>query len=255
MKHCLCPVIALLLLVGCSQMHLPEPHYVAEQDRVSTVLPPDTAGYVQDALEMVQIVPTQDVSERIAELRAQFLSQIAASSQPAQATPPRNPISPDGTKMVMLGPGMVATIYTVASIDENGTARRGTELHRLTLTGQARSADFSPDGTKIATGCMRGFLRLWDAETGRELKGWTAHPQIVCCDAGIMALAFSPDGTKIATGGRAGTAKIWDAESGNELQALTGLATTLNSITFSPDGQQVITRSGDGNTRTWGVER
>ena len=49
-------------------------------------------------------------------------------------------------------------------------------------------------------------LKLWDAETGEEIRTLASHT------AGVWACAYSPDGARVVSASRDGTLKIWDAE-------------------------------------------
>ena len=60
---------------------------------------------------------------------------------------------------------------------------------------------FSPDGKTIAVGGQFGVVKLFDAQSGREL---TTLQRFVLAVDWIQALAFSPDGHKLATGNRTG---------------------------------------------------
>jgi WD40 repeat protein len=67
---------------------------------------------------------------------------------------------------------------------------------------------FSPDGSRLATGCEGGIIKLWETESWNEVaslrsEGW-----------GILSLAFSPDGRSLAVGTSSYVA-------GNEIQVLT----------------------------------
>jgi WD40 repeat protein len=72
--------------------------------------------------------------------------------------------------------------------------------HPATVTGIA----FAADGSRFATSCADGVIRLWDAETGapRGTFDWQA--------GGLTAVALSPDGHLGAAGTVDGRALIWD---------------------------------------------
>ena len=73
-----------------------------------------------------------------------------------------------------------------------------THQARLVIGGSGhvvRSVAWSPDGLKIVSGCVDGWIRVWDADSGRELCAWSAHT------AGVQAVAWSRGGDRIASGG------------------------------------------------------
>ena len=104
---------------------------------------------------------------------------------------------------------------------------------------------FSPDGARVVTASWDGTARIWDAETGAQLRmlGGRADP-VSCC-------AFSPDGTRVVTASDDRTARIWDAVTGTQLGTLEGHTDWVRSCAFSPDGACVATASDDKTARIW----
>jgi WD40 repeat protein/serine/threonine protein kinase len=116
-------------------------------------------------------------------------------------------------------------------------------------------AVFSPDGQRIASSDQEGWVKVWDAPTGRELFKFHAHLEHA------RSVAFSPDGRRLATGSWDGTAKVWDPQAlakdpdAPPLLALKGYGDVVRHVTFSPDGQRLAAASGRwmnvGQVQVW----
>src|SRR5438874_13292901 len=87
------------------------------------------------------------------------------------------------------------------------------------------TAQFSPDGKRIATAAHDGTARLWDAQTGEPLTGVLKH------DSQVDSVRFSADGKKIATASKDGAARVWDAQTGQLLKQFTSKFGGLGSAT------------------------
>ncbi|KAI5891985.1 WD40 repeat-like protein [Schizophyllum commune H4-8] len=109
------------------------------------------------------------------------------------------------------------------------------------------SVAYSTDGTQILAGLGNYTLRIWDAETGRQIgSAMRGHGDRV------WSVAFSPDGSTIASGSDDCTVRLWDAMTGQQQgQALRGHAGRVKSVAFSPDGTTVVSASYDCTLRLW----
>src|SRR5205807_6549569 len=110
---------------------------------------------------------------------------------------------------------------------------------------QVLAIAFSPDGKLMATGGYANdkenyFARIWDVETGKELRRVVHGKQ----GSGIASLAFSPDGKTLATlGTQAGVLlRLFDVDTGKLLRAFPKddrVRPERGSVAFSPDGKTV----------------
>jgi WD40 repeat protein len=93
-------------------------------------------------------------------------------------------------------------------------------------------------------------MRLWDVETGKELRVFKGHTHWVAC------VAFSPDGkTALSAGCQDRTVRLWDVESGKELKRFAGHRDDVFSVAFSPDGKQAYSAGKDHMVRVWDLPR
>ncbi len=100
----------------------------------------------------------------------------------------------------------------------------------------------SPDGSRIVTGSEDGTVRLWDAATSKQVRGFAAADSLPCV---IRSIAFTRDGKVMATGGHlsrgdddVGFVRLWDAQSGalrRDVEAGQGAA----KLAFSQDGSRL----------------
>ena len=106
------------------------------------------------------------------------------------------------------------------------------------------SVAFSPDGQTLAGGTNEETIRLWDVNTGSEIRTLEGHT------AGVYSVAFSPDGQTLAGGG-GHTVRLWDVNTGAHIRTLEGHTELVLSVAFSPDGLMLASGSWDSTIRLW----
>src|SRR5262249_23481004 len=110
------------------------------------------------------------------------------------------------------------------------------------LTGHSKGVSaltISPDGRYLASGAEGGEVKLWDLETGREVRCFTGLRN------GVMSVAFSPDGQLLAAGCLGVRVVVWKAATGEVVRQLFYDDISYNSVAFSPRGQWLALGSRD----------
>jgi WD40 repeat protein len=159
---------------------------------------------------------------------------------------------------------------------------------QLGHVGPVLQVAFSPDGRFVLTGGWDGVAKLWDAQTGSEIRifrgavhvtalAFSADGRLVFIGSYdvatlrdtqsvkeirdfsarapdfVTSAAFSPDDRFIVAGSTNRTAKLWDVASGQLIKGFTGHSDTVTSVAFSPDGRFLVTGSFDRTVRLWDV--
>ncbi len=133
-----------------------------------------------------------------------------------------------------------------------GRFRPGPEGRRTAFQGQDYSVEviaFAPDGKTVAMGTRDAqsgkgrMIRLWSADTAREVGHFGTQP--------VRALAYAPDGKALAAGNEDGSVVLWDVAAGRELRRLAGHRREVNSVAFAPDGRLLASSSFDGDLFLW----
>jgi WD40 repeat protein len=181
--------------------------------------------------------------------------------------------SPDGSQVISASTSNLAFAAGGERIPSSGAATvrfldaaSGRELRRLdgaaaaiperqgSPAGNLRVARYasteagglaiSPDGRRLAAGSSDATIKVWEAESGRELFALKGHTRDVTC------VAFSPDGERLASGSVDENVKLWDMSSGRELLTLSSHTRRIAAVAFSPDGKQLAS-SGGAAIKIW----
>ena len=66
----------------------------------------------------------------------------------------------------------------------------------------------SPDEKRLLSGSRDKTLRLWDVDSGQEIRRFNGH------SAWVRGVAFAPDGKRIASSSWDRTIRLWDVDTG-----------------------------------------
>ncbi|WP_392530274.1 protein kinase [Nostoc sp. C117] len=106
----------------------------------------------------------------------------------------------------------------------------------------------------LASGSWDNTIKLWDINTGKEIRTLIGHTNWV------NSVAFSPDGKLLASGSADCTIKLWQVNTGIEIQTFTGHSDSVSSVAYSPrtatttnsqDRQLVASGSNDYTIKLW----
>jgi WD40 repeat protein len=230
---------------------------------------------------------------------AQKDRRIATSRELAAAS--LNNLNVDPERSILLA---LESVSTTRSADGTILPESLEALHRalvaspvrMTLNGHGTgvlSADYSPDGSRLATIGQDGTVIVWNAASGEELLRMpgTSEPidfvttkrvafsadgeLLVACDrnlikiydplsgnlikelnghqAYVTAIDISTDSKYVASGSFDGSAMIWDVSTGDIHAQLAGHADAIEELAFSPDGRWLVTAGDDAALKFWDV--
>lgn len=148
--------------------------------------------------------------------------------------------------------GVVRPYLSQAEVQVEGGQRSLAEVRIFAgHSDKLLMAGFSRDGKRIVTTSWDKTVRLWDTQTGKQIREPLSMGKFIANSA-----MFSPDGKRLVTtsAGSDGTAQIWNIEVGQPVGELKGHRGPLYWAEFSLDGKRIVTASADKTARLWDAE-
>jgi hypothetical protein len=93
------------------------------------------------------------------------------------------------------------------------------------------------------------FVRVWDLETGREMRQLQAEGRF------LASVIFLGDESHVAAAGSGGVIWIWELASGRVRHRLSKHSCTVFGRAASADGRLLLSGSGDGTARLWDTSK
>src|SRR5438093_631872 len=117
-------------------------------------------------------------------------------------------------------------------------------------------ATFLPDGRHVVSvggpggGGKQGEVRMWDVETGDEVRQFKGHGHEV------KSVAVTPDGKRMITTGQDNCTLFWNVESGEEIRPLRmqGAAASGLCVSIARDGGLAALSCRNGSILVFEVE-
>jgi WD40 repeat protein len=130
----------------------------------------------------------------------------------------------------------------------NGETGRLVRVLRADNQGDVEAVAWSPDGRWLASGSDDNKVRIWDRESGLELRRFEGHTHWV------YSVSWSPDGRRLASGSLDKTVRIWEAETGDEWRRLEGHNGFVYAVSWAPDVRWLASGSADRTVRIWNAD-
>ncbi|MBF8276429.1 MAG: Guanylate cyclase protein [Candidatus Brocadiaceae bacterium] len=115
--------------------------------------------------------------------------------------------------------------------------------------GGVFKAVYAPDGKTILSASSDNTVKMWDTETGKEIRAFTGHT------SRVWSAVYAPDGKTILSASFDNTVKMWDTETGKERATIRLLWKPLK-LSSSPTSPHVfITANANGTITAFDLSK
>ena len=104
------------------------------------------------------------------------------------------------------------------------------------------------DGRCAVSASLDKTLKVWELESGRELRALQGHSDRV------NGVAVTADGRRAVSASDDKTLKVWELESGRELRTLQGHSAPVLGVAVTADGRRAVSASDDKTLKVWDLD-
>lgn len=120
-------------------------------------------------------------------------------------------------------------------------------------TGAISALSFSSDGRRLITGDIQGFLKAWDAKTGKLLSAHRVENSPSSPLQKIVAVQSVPNSDDAIVVAMAGPIQLWDLNLGHCKRHFELRPSSSRCLSLSPDGNTLLSGAMDGSISVWNV--
>src|SRR5262249_6624102 len=114
-------------------------------------------------------------------------------------------------------------------------------------TDNINAVAFTEQGRTIVSASHDGTLRTWEADSGRQVRAWSAH------EGPVWGVAVAANGRLALSGGQDRMLRVWDVQAGESLPALPEQSMMVTCVAMTADGRYAASGGMDALVRLWDV--